>query len=277
MPSKRGLSSILYTCLLVITAYVFAGAQETAATAAAAENKPAIAVYVTGGDAIPNTTKDALSAFLLDALVNSGNYRTIERSETFLAEIDKEHVKQRDGSVDDAQISRVGKQAGVRFVCAAVITPVLDSYQIAARIIDVETADVSASGISDSPLKTLDDLKQVSAAVVYKMLGIRVKTEQNFELLTPKEKTALEQSIQQTVQQTMRAKQPKRTSFYIGLSFDIVGAGMLGYGIYEEITVRSLIDRKDFSKTESHEKVRNVCYIVGAAALITGISIHIFF
>jgi curli biogenesis system outer membrane secretion channel CsgG len=238
--------------------------------------RPPIAVYVTG-DSIPKTTKDALSTFLLDALVNSGNYRTIERSETFLAEIDREQVKQRDGSVDDAQISQIGKQAGVRFVCVANITSTLGSYQVSARVIDVETADVSASGVSSSPLESLTDLKQVSAAVVYKMLGVRIKTEENFELLTDNEKTALEQSIQQTVQQTMRTKQPWRNSFWIALSADVVGVGILGYGIYEEMNVRNLIAGGTFSKSKKAETVRDVCYVVGTVVLAAGISIHILF
>ncbi|MDR2694480.1 MAG: CsgG/HfaB family protein [Chitinispirillales bacterium] len=249
----------------------------TAATAQEPEPNPAIAVYVTGGDNIPKTTKDAMNSFLIDALVNSGNYRAIERSETFLAEIDREQTKQRDGSVDDAQISQIGKQAGVRFVCVANITPALGAYQVSARVIDVETADVAASGVSSSPLETLNDLKIVSAAVVYKMLGVRMKTDENFELLTDNEKTALEQSIQETVQQTMRTKQPYRKSFWLALSCDIAGAGIFGIGLYEEISVGNNIDKKQYSKAQSAETARNVCYVLGALVLASGISIHILF
>jgi len=239
-------------------------------------DRPAIAVYV-AGDSIPKTTKDALSTFLLDALVNSGDYRAIERSESVLAEIDREHAKQRDGSVDDAQISLIGKQAGVRFVCVATITPTLGSYQVSARVIDVETAAVAASGVSASPLESLTDLKQVSAAVVYKMLGVRMKTEENFELLTANEKTALEHSIQQTVQETMRAKQPWRKSFWVALSADVAGAGVLGIGLYKEMNVRDLIGKGRYSESKRAETARDVCYVAGTVILLSGISIHIFF
>lgn len=287
---KSNSSSHLYLFLIIAAVWASAFAQQAPAQAAPApaptvpaeteasaeKQASAVAVYVTG-DSIPKTTKDALSAFLLDALVNSGNYRTIERSEAFLSEIDKEHVKQRSGAVDDAQISSIGKQSGARFVCVANITPALGTYQVSARMIDIETADVTASGISDSPLKTLDELKQVSAAVVYKMLGVRVKTDQNFELLTDKEQTALEQSIKQTVQQTMQAKQPKRKSFWIALSCDVVGAGVLGYGLLENSSAQKLIDEGTYSKAKETVTVRNVCYVVGALALLSGISIHIFF
>jgi hypothetical protein len=238
---------------------------------------PRIAVYVTGGDSVSAASKDALGAYMLDALVNSGRYRAIERSGAFLAEIDREHVKQRDGSVDDAQISEIGKQSGVRFVCVAGITPALGSYQVSARIIDVETADVSASGVFDGSLETLDDLKRAAAAVVYKMLGIRVKAERDFELVTEREQSVLERSIEQTVRQTMQTKPPKRGSFWAALSLDIAGAGALGYGVYEEISVSGLIARGDFSQAPKHEKVRNICYVTGAVLLLSGISIHIFF
>jgi len=120
-------------------------------------------------------------------------------------------------------------------------------------------------------------LKQVAAAVVYKMLGVRMKTEENFELLTDNEKTALEQSIQQTVQETMRTKQPKRNTFWIALSADAVGVGILGIGLYEEMNVRNLIDSGKYSKSKSAETVRDACYVIGTVILLSGISIHIFF
>jgi len=269
------LLSVVLAAAAVMFCRAFSFAQSPADPADAA-GKPAIAVYVTG-DNIPKTTKDALSAFLLDALVNSGDYMMVERSEAFLAEVDREHVKQRDGSVDDAQISQIGKQAGVRFVCVANITPALGSYQVSARVIDVETAAVSASGVSGSPLKTLDELKQVSAAVVYKMIGVRMKTDENFELLTDNEKTALEQSIQNTVQQTMRTKQPKRASFWVGLSLDAVGAGVLGYGVYQEIALRDLNEKGEYSKMSEPTRIRNLCLIVGGAVLLSGVAVHILF
>jgi len=222
-------------------------------------------------------TKDALGTYILDALVNSGEYRTIERSENFLAEIEREHVRQRSGAIDDAHISALGKQAGAQFLCVANITEALGSYQISARIIDVETADVIASGVSTSSLRTLDELKQVSAAVVYRMIGVRMRTDRDFELLTEREQTVLEQSIQQTIQETMQSKPPRRPAFWAALSLDIIGGGILAYGIYEEFNTRNLNSRGDFDDSKKAAKRRNTAYIIGAPLLLTGISIHIFF
>jgi hypothetical protein len=140
-----------------------------AATAAPAPDsaKPKIAVYVTGvKDAGENK---AFGTYILDAFIKSNRYIAIERSETFLDEIDSEQKKQRSGAIDDEQISRVGKQSGIQYVCVADITQALKTYQVSARILDVETAKVITVGVSESPLNTLDELRTVSADVVYAM------------------------------------------------------------------------------------------------------------
>jgi hypothetical protein len=71
--------------------------------------------------------------------------------------------------------------------------------------------------------------------------------------------------------------QPKRNTFWIAVGADIAGAGILGFGLYEEMNVRDLINRGKFPAAESKETVRNVCYVIGTLVLAAGISIHIFF
>jgi hypothetical protein len=145
---------------------------------------PQIAVYVTGD--VPNNEKEALGTRILASLVNSGRYIAIERSNSFLAEIEKEHTKQRSGDIDDSQISALGKQFGVKFVCIAAITPAFGDFQISARIIDVETAVVVFIGESSGQLNSMDDLSRVSDNVVENMFSGKtskaqkqtVKTEQ---------------------------------------------------------------------------------------------------
>ncbi|MDR2591711.1 MAG: leucine-rich repeat domain-containing protein [Chitinispirillales bacterium] len=133
------------------------------------QSLPKIAVYVTGGVGVHKDEKKALGTRILSALVERGHFIAIERSDVFLAEIDKEQAKQRSGAIDDSQISALGKQYGVRYVCAADITPAFGGFQVSARIIDVETAVVAFIGDANSPLKSMDDLEQVSDEVVRKM------------------------------------------------------------------------------------------------------------
>ncbi|MDR2577551.1 MAG: CsgG/HfaB family protein [Chitinispirillales bacterium] len=129
-----------------------------------AQDLPRIAVYVTGD--VHDNEKTALGTVMLSSLINSGRYRGIERSNAFLAEIEREQVRQRSGAIDDNQISELGRQFGVKFVCIAAITPAFGSYQISARIVDVETAEVVYIGQAFSPLQSAQDLTQVSDEVV---------------------------------------------------------------------------------------------------------------
>jgi len=138
-------------------------------TATQAADLPRIAVYVTGD--VSENEKSALATIMLAALVNSGRYIGIERSESFLAKLNEEHVKQRSGAIDDGQISALGKQFGVKYICVAAITPALGAFQVSARIIDVESAAIVFIGEANSPLKTIDDLTRVSDEVVMIMFG----------------------------------------------------------------------------------------------------------
>jgi hypothetical protein len=138
--------------------------------AAFAQDLPKIAVYVTGD--VPDNEKKALGTRMLASLIKSGRYKGIERSNSFLAEIEKEQVKQRSGAIDDSQISELGRQFGVKFVCISDITPAFGAYQVSARIVDVETAEVGFIGEANSPLKTMDDLSAVSDKVVRIMFNL---------------------------------------------------------------------------------------------------------
>jgi len=137
--------------------------------AALAQEPPNIAVYVTGD--VSDNEKKALGTHILAALANSGRYKGIERSNAFLAEIDKEQEKQRSGAIDDNQISQLGKQFGVKFICIADITPAYDGFQVSARIVNVETAEVALIGQATSRLKTINDFTKVSDRVVKRMFG----------------------------------------------------------------------------------------------------------
>ena len=159
-----------------------------AAAQAEKRDLPKIAVYVTGN--VGADEKEALGTRMLASLVNSGRYIAIERSNSFLAEIEKEHVKQRSGDIDDSQISALGKQFGVKFVCVAAITPAFGDFQISARIVDVETAVVVFIGESSGQLKSMDDLSRVSDNVVENMFGVKTSKARTTAAAASQQKTA---------------------------------------------------------------------------------------
>jgi hypothetical protein len=139
-------------------------------TASDPTSKPKIAVYVTG-DLDPVETR-ALGTYILDALVKSERYIAIERTEEFLAQIDREHVKQRSGAIDDEQIISLGKQSGVPFICVTDVTKAFGGNQVSVRILDVETAKIVAVGVTEGNLKSINDLRDIASAVVDVMFNV---------------------------------------------------------------------------------------------------------
>lgn len=142
-----------------------------ATAAASAAEIPKIAVYVAGGrDAGEDK---AVMTLILAALINSGRYEAVERSRDFVAQINREMDTQYSGAVDDSQIMRLGAQAGVQFVCVADLAQAFGAYQISARIIDVETAKIIASGAAGSDMKTIGEIETLANDVVARMLGLK--------------------------------------------------------------------------------------------------------
>jgi hypothetical protein len=166
MPSKRKSPPFILAFLALATVCCAVRAQER-------QELPRIAVYVTGD--VPENEKKALGTRMLAALVKSGRYGGIERTETFLAEIEKEHVRQRSGAIDDSQISKLGRQFGVRYICIADITPVYRAFQVSARIVDVETAEVAFIGEAISKMNSARDFQEASDKVVGSMFGLETK------------------------------------------------------------------------------------------------------
>ena len=114
-----------------------------------------VAVYVTGNDPI----NDIVSSRLMDGIAKSGKYRAVERTVAFLNELSKEQNYQSTGAVDDNEISRLGKQFGVDYVCVASAFDVWGTEKyISTRLIDVETAEVVVSSSSNGAISSSSQL-----------------------------------------------------------------------------------------------------------------------
>lgn len=137
--------------------------------AVAQESLPKIAVYVTGNDAI----NPMLASRLVSTIVSSHKYTAVERSAAFLTELSKEQNYQRSGAVDDDEISRLGKQFGVQYVCVASVADVWDEKYISSRIISVETGNVvttaSAFGSMTDANSLIMSFNQLSKTLVANM------------------------------------------------------------------------------------------------------------
>ena len=108
-----------------------------------------VAVYVTGNDPINSIMGD----HLVDGIAHDGKYIAVERTASFLDELVKEQSYQQTGAVDDNEISRLGKQFGVDYVCVATPFDVWGEKYISARMIDVERAEVIATSSANGKME----------------------------------------------------------------------------------------------------------------------------
>lgn len=141
-----------------------------------AQNSKKVAVYVIGEDAGINKV---LESKLVSAISRSEEYTAIERTAAFLAELSKEQKYQRTGAVDDNELSRLGKQFGVRYVCVAAISEAFNEKYLSARLIDVETAQVEYTASSSGAIQSLPTAMSAAEIVSKELLSSLGKSRHN--------------------------------------------------------------------------------------------------
>jgi len=151
-----------FVIVLVFAAAAFSQSAEEQA-------KQKIAVYVTGN--IADDEKTVISTRVLSVLLNSNRYVVVERSDAFVKQLDRELSKQLSGDVEDSQITTIGKQYGVQVICVVNGTLVLGAYSIAARLIEVESANVITSADESCYISDIKDLEKISTEVARVLLG----------------------------------------------------------------------------------------------------------
>jgi hypothetical protein len=180
-------------------------------------NLPKKAVYVQGGRK-NNGSGYALYTYTLEALFTrsryNGDFVVVERSEAFTSQINREHGKQRSGSVNDSEISRMGKQYGISEICIASIEDVMGTYNINARLVNVENASVENAsqlrhlGSNNSASNNLSNLRKIAVQMMEDMI--------------PRQTTAEE--LEKKRQIEAEEEEIARTGWMVGFT------GFLGYG-----------------------------------------------
>jgi len=84
-------------------------------------------------------------------------------------------------------------------------------------------------------------------------------------------------------------KKPVKTSFWVGIGLNVLGAAALGYAIYENGETKDAFNKygesghtgdyyeNAWKDVESSRSKRNAFYIIGGAVLASGIGVHIWF
>jgi hypothetical protein len=231
----------------------FAAAQE--------RQKEKVAVYMAGAE--PSGAEGAhkvLGGELAKTISGSGKYSAIDRTEAILRQLDTELSFQRSGAVSDEQIMALGRQFGVNYLCIADISAIRGgrSYYLEARLVDVETAEILRTATEGSSLRSGNEMMRAARKIAYELV---YTDEINAKLRREEEKRG----------------RVKRIVFYGAVGADVLGAGLLAYGLYEDYNVGKRSESGKFAEAEKSVKSRNAALIAGGALLLTGISIHIFF
>lgn len=156
--------------------------------AAMAQQK--VAVYVTSNsNEVDEAAKQIIGTELVSAIIKTNQYDAVERTADFLSQISTEQGYQRSGNVDDNQISALGKQFGVDYVCVAnLVVYSGNTYYIQARLIDVETATVHSVARETSSLNDIDEMILASSRVASKLFNVNVDGSSTTKT-TPQNKT----------------------------------------------------------------------------------------
>lgn len=105
---------------------------------------------------------------LITAVRNSG-YQGYERTAADIAQILGEHNFQRTGMVSDAQIKRIGEMEPGQYVLASAVARMSNGkLAISAKMLDVETAEVSRNAVVQT---TMEDLEKGCLGLVGKLFG----------------------------------------------------------------------------------------------------------
>ena len=223
--------------------------------------KQVVAVYMAGQE--PQGAKGVhtiIGGELAKVMSESDKYTAVDRTEAILEQLDREHVYQRSGAVDDDQIKAIGHQLGVEYLCISNINPVGKRYYLDTRLVDVVTAEIKRSVTATSTLKDADEMTRVGRDIALELLEA--------------EKTRRQRALR------------KKIFRYTAIGLDVLGAGALAYGYMENSNVVENTKRidevgrghiKNGPEADRAVTRRNVAYIVGGALVAAGVTIHIVF
>jgi len=125
-----------------------------------------LAVYVSGANDIG--VNKSLSHKLLATLTHNVGYVEIMDNGLFQEEL----AKNNKGGI--AQTVQTAKKHGADIVCVVIITEVLGSHSISARMLKTSDSQLIKTGSMDHTLKTLDDLTEVSGELARQLLPASV-------------------------------------------------------------------------------------------------------
>jgi hypothetical protein len=96
----------------------------------------------------------AVSELLTKSLVQSGNFKLIERTQ--LDKILKEQALGQTGAIDTPTAAKVGQLIGAKLAVLGSISKVGKYYQISSRLVEIETSEIISVSIVEVPVEVFD-------------------------------------------------------------------------------------------------------------------------
>ena len=141
-------------------------------SAVSAQQKLNVVIAAAGAEpAGKQNVLKALETKVQEAFVNDGRFTAVTRDQAVLNQIDKEHIYQRSGAVDDKQIIELGKQYGAAYLCTVKSSPVMESFILEAKLVDIESARIISVGSTRCDLVNMSDLVAAGGEIVRQLLG----------------------------------------------------------------------------------------------------------
>jgi len=231
-----------------------------------------VAVYVTGGENA--AVNRIIGNKLVAAIAQNGKYTAVERTDDFLVQIQKEQKYQGSGAVNNNQISKLGEQFGVNFVCVAEMVNAFGSQFISARLINVETAVVAETADESGNINDMDALVKICNNIAKKLLG-KEQAQSKVIASNPCEELQEEKPTLRAVgkgtnarEQTAKniAEMQARAQFARALSSKIktvTSENVIGLDFYsgDAATTEQIAKQEDFVKSVAEEIIRNTVII----------------
>ena len=135
------------------------------------------------------------------AFAKSGRYIAVERTASFIAELEKELQYQQSGAVSDNEIALLGVQFGVDYVCVAELADVFGEKYISARLIDVETAEIVNTHAVNGAMNNMEDCLNLAGQIAANLTkGTFTEQDENRllqEVIQKREKEELKQKLKE--------------------------------------------------------------------------------
>jgi hypothetical protein len=162
--TRRGKNILMFAMLLSMLFGATAFAQDM--------EKPGVAIYVIGD--IHGNERKVLGTYLFTSIVKNGHGVGADGADAFLATAMSEEQAKSGVTVNKSRICELGRQFSIRYICLVSVTSAFNFFVVSTNMVDTETEDVIFVGEAQSPLKTMDDLTQVSDKLVESMFGVTI-------------------------------------------------------------------------------------------------------